>query len=239
MNRSETTLLLTRPRAASERFLGELKAKGDFGQVIVSPVMRIALLPAPELPEPGVELILTSQNAIAAIEGHNGLVGRKAWCVGPATASAAKAAGLDVRAQAQDATTLGNLIEGAAPDGKLVHLCGRHRRGDLVDRLRKSGLRAVAQEVYDQQEQPLTDEAESAIAAPINIVAPVFSPRSLRLLATQVGQRIARIHIAAISPAAAEHWSQRPGESLEIAPTPDSSGIIVAVGRLFDAVPSA
>jgi uroporphyrinogen-III synthase len=98
------TLILTRPRAASERFLEQMAGvvSSRVG-VLISPLLDI--VPTGAVPElDGVRgVIFTSTNGVAfAGAGH----GIKAYCVGPATLAAARAAGWDAKLSGSTAEEL-------------------------------------------------------------------------------------------------------------------------------------
>ncbi len=236
MNLSDTKLLLTRPEQASCRFLAELRARGaPFCDVVISPLIRIAALPATLPDTPSTAYVFTSANAVTCTQDRLAGQGRRAWCVGRQTAAAARAAGFDVIAGYSDAAALVDIILRDPPDGPIVHLAGRHRRGNLVGQLVAAGFKAETVEVYDQVAQPLTPEARALLLADTDVVAPVFSPRSTRLLIDAGSARRARVHLVAISQATAEEWSIRPGEKVEIATQTTSTAMIDAMFRVFKA----
>ncbi|MFD0982302.1 uroporphyrinogen-III synthase [Tropicimonas aquimaris] len=240
MNISRTTLLLTRPEAASFRFRDEAEARlGAFGAVVISPLMEIVPVDF-ELPEPlPADWVFTSAHAIPEIAARIDARGRRAWCVGARTAQAAGNAGFGLCSVEPDVTSLSARIRAARPDGLILHAAGRHRRGDLVGELSAAGLQAQTVTVYDQLERPLSPEAQECLMTPGDVLAPLFSPRSARLLRQAAGGHVARLHAVAISQAAAEEWEAMPRERLEIARTPDADGVLEAMVSLFDADRSA
>jgi hypothetical protein len=149
--RPRATLLLTRPRAASERFSAEIIRRDLPLDIVIAPLMEIvATDPPPPLPV-GAELIFTSSNAVG-LAGRG--AGQRAWCVGARTASAATQAGFDGVVAGFSADDLVALLNDERPGARLVHLRGRHQRGDVADRLAAAGLSVTSHVVYEQVAVP-------------------------------------------------------------------------------------
>lgn len=90
-------LLMTRPRAASERFLAELAGDGISGfTTIISPLFDIQ--PAEQLPDlSGIKgLIFTSAHGVTSYCDLGGSPALPCFAVGPATAETARKHGFDV-----------------------------------------------------------------------------------------------------------------------------------------------
>lgn len=240
VNLCETTLLLTRPEPAAQRFGAMVKSTlGDPGQIVISPLQQIVTLSPKDLPRRQEGLVFSSENGVMALVNKQPAEGRPTWCVGERTAECAQNSGFDVRGVCATAEDLGTRLIAEKPTLRLVHVAGRHRRGALVERLRDAGLAIRTLEAYDQQARPLTEEARRLLGGAKNIVAPVFSPRSAQLFADAAAMRRAPVHVVAISMATSAEWKPRPIEHVEIADTPDAAGVISAMGRLFDADRSA
>ncbi|WP_323781711.1 uroporphyrinogen-III synthase [Thalassovita sp.] len=228
------TLLLTRPLASSQRFAAQLRDRlGDL-PVLISPVLRIeTILPAPDLT--GMQmLIFTSQNALAALKAGQG---RRCYVVGSATAAAARAKGFDVIAMERDAQTLFQRIMADAPQGPLLHLRGRHARGNLAGRLTAAGVATGEQVVYEQLETPLTEDAKTLLASDQAVIVPLFSPRSAKLFAAQQAGD-APLLIAALSDAVTEALDTLPVFRIERAHSPDAESMIDTIEGLLDAARS-
>ncbi len=193
---ARATLLLTRPEASARRFLSELSPEALAGvDVLISPLMRIVPTGAAVALAEGEEVIFTSAQAPGLAPAGEG---RRAYCVGARTAEAAQEAGWQVALVAETAADLlARMPGGAAP---LVHLAGRHRRGELVARLSAAGRPAQVLVLYDQEPQPLSAEAQSALAAPGPTLVPLFSPRSASLFRAEA-RLLKRVEVIAISDA--------------------------------------
>lgn len=169
-------LLMTRPLTAARRFVealpADLLAKL---QVIYSPLIEIRPLPGVADASGARGLIFTSANGVAAAEAPRDL---PAYCVGEATAAAARENGWQAEACGGTADALVTNLLNTRPDGPLLHLRGTHTRGDVAARLTAGGIRCDEKVVYEQALLPLTAEAEAALAAQSLVIAPLFSPRT-------------------------------------------------------------
>ncbi len=228
------TLLLTRPTPQSEAFAGELGARlpGRF-RIVVSPLLAIAPCGAPPDLDGIAALAFTSANGVAAYLQAGGPASLPAYCVGPGTAAAARAAGFATRSADGDATALAALIARERP-GPVLHLRGRHAAADLAALLEASGIPARAAFVYEQHAIPPSPEASAlGQSGGLDVIA-AFSPRSARLLADAAGGwRLDRTRSAAISAAAdAPLAGILPAARRQIAPNPDREGMIAILSRL-------
>ncbi|MEX2518885.1 MAG: uroporphyrinogen-III synthase, partial [Paracoccaceae bacterium] len=175
-------ILLTRPQAQSEAFAAEIAHDG--WRSLIWPVIEITpLLSAP--PDlAGVDaLIFTSARAVEALARFGAPPPLPAWCVGPATAAAARRAGLGpVIAAEGDGEALVAAL--AMADGRLLHIRGRDASVDILGALRRAGR--DAREVVAYAAEPGREpEARvgAAIAAGEAAGVALFSPRSAALLA--------------------------------------------------------
>ena len=224
----DPVVLVTRPEADGVAFVSALRraAPGPWRGVI-APLARIAPLPVPPPPE-GAEIVLTSRNALRALE-PGALAGRRAWCVGPATAAEAEAAGLALAGVgAGGADALLDLILGARPEAPLLHLRGEPATGDVAGRLRAAGLRAGEAVTYRQEPAAPGPAFRAALAAAREgpVVAPVFSPRGARRLSEEAGD--AALDVVALSPAAAAATSL-PRARVAVCERPDGAAMIATV----------
>lgn len=171
---SRATILLTRPRAASERFAVLLPGL----EVIIAPLMEIVGTGA-DIELAGIAgLILTSEAVIPFLPATD----LPAFCVGPRTTEAARAAGLDARQAGRDAETLVERLLADRPPAPLLHIHGLHQRGDVATRLTDGGLPCGAVVAYDQRALAPDARFRAALARD-RLLVPLFSPRSAGLFA--------------------------------------------------------
>ncbi|MTH63346.1 uroporphyrinogen-III synthase [Paracoccus shanxieyensis] len=209
------TLLLTRPLAASQRFARMLGRQ----DAVISPIIRIV----PVAHDAGMlaaarGLVFTSAHAVPAAGPGQA---RQAFCVGPATAKAARAAGFAVTEGPGDAAGLAPMLAGLGPGW--VHPHGAH----LAARLPVPGV-----VVYDQQAQPLSSCAQALLAGAGPVILPLFSPRSARLAGMAAEGARADLWIVAISAAVAQAWPG-PSARVVVAGSPDAAGMAAAVNTLL------
>jgi uroporphyrinogen-III synthase len=218
-------LLLTRPLQAARRFLAACEAAhGAPLPAILSPVLEIVPQDV-ALAERPAALLLTSENA-AGRAGALGRAGLPAWCVGPRTATVARAQGLEPVEAGPDVEALLAALLGARPSGLLLHLRGEHARGDLVGRLHAAGLRAEEAVAYRQEARSPTGAARAALDGPGPLVTPLFSPRSATLLAGW--QPRAALRVVAMSEAVARAAAPLGPERLVVADAPSGPAMVQA-----------
>ncbi len=231
-----TCLFLTRPEADSARFAQAARAAGWRGEVLIAPMLRIALDPPPQrVLQTARTLIVTSQHGVAALVAATEARDWPIWCVGPRTAEAARDAGFaDIHEGGGDARALLAALLAAAPQTPLLHLRGRHAAMNIASELRAAGLRALSHVVYAQIARPLSAEARARLAQGGDLVMPVFSPRSAQVLARALRREplsAARLHLVAISAAAREAATGPVWASQQVAERPDAPGMLAALGR--------
>ncbi len=195
-------VLITRPRTASERFGKALRARRHV-DTLIAPVLEIEPLEEQVSTEAFTAAIFTSAHGAALSAGQSG---QTAYCVGRATAVAARESGYEAVSADGDAGDLVQTILSDAPSGKLVHVRGADTTGNVAQQLNAAGIDTREIVAYRQVDREIPANERTAIAGASRIVAPVFSPRSARRLSRELGVR-SRLTVVAISPAAAEAWS--------------------------------
>lgn len=224
---SGTLVLLTRPKGSSDAFLTALR--GLRADIVEAPVQEI--VPVGEMVDlaPDAAAIFTSRHAVRRV--RNG-AGRLAFCVGDATADAAREAGFTAVSASGDAQDLRALLIRERPPGDLVYLRGRHVSHDLAADLKREGFKVESFIVYDQQEVALDPETLAAVRRATRLVFPLFSPRSARILARQLPDGLAPV-IVAISDRTAEAW-ERPAAECLIADAPTAEVVLDLTRRVLD-----
>jgi uroporphyrinogen-III synthase len=228
-------ILLTRPRAASERFAASLRAAiGGSLRIVCAPLMEIR--PIPPLPDlAGVGgVIFTSEVAVRLMAEAPVPEGLVAWCVGDRTCAAAHSVGFDARSAGGTADDLVRTILAARPAGTLLHLHGLHTRGDVAGRVRHGGLPVTAQAIYRQDAAPVPDAFSAALAQEGVILAPLFSPRSARLFVQAAdGNRPPKATLVAISGAVRDALPSDWQAACRVAPEPNGAAIITTLAGII------
>jgi uroporphyrinogen-III synthase len=226
------TMILTRPVDSNDRFVAALSDEVRARlRLIESPLIEITAMGTADI-SANEEVIFTSANGVRfAPPGAD----RVAYCVGNHTTQAAQAAGWAAQQRGFDATSLIADLLAHPPTASLVHISGRHTRGDVVETLTAAGLRARRIAVYDQRLAPLAPEAIAALSGSGHCIVPVFSPRMAHHFAALCPQEN-RVLVAAISEAVAESFgSWRPAE-LCVSATPDIVGMAECVEKLLSGI---
>ncbi len=227
-------LLLTRPAPQSQRFAQEIRARLGAVPVVISPLMT-TVFHRPDLPDlPFRAVILTSETGVKATSQLHAALPALAFCVGNRTAAAATAAGFDARSADGDVHALAAMILASGVAGPLLHLRGEDSAGNLAETLTKGGIETYSTIIYTQAPCPLTDQALALFGQDTPVLAPVFSPRSARLLVAALPPtRVAPVWVAAISPAAAEAARALSPARLVTAAHPDGENMLHAVADLY------
>ena len=230
MQSDKPILLLTRPEADSQRFLEELPSNVRAAcEVVIAPLFQIVSTGA-DIPGDG-EIVLSSANALPQIAPHQG---RIAWCVGEKTTERVKSAGFDARFAGHSASELVQQLSEVSPR-RLVHVRGTHSRGDISGRLSEAGhdMRVVV--AYDQSEVDWTPDIKERLATASAIIAPVFSPRSARLLAARLPSNDV-LHVVAMSSSVASGFNFLDSKHILIASDPDMDAMIASTSEMLDRV---
>ena len=217
---SAPTLILTRPKAASLRFAEGFRRRV---RLVISPLIEIEKVDAAYSPAEAV--IFSSQNAVESIRDLPDCVKRRAYCVGAATAAAAKRAGFEVLGVAETAASLEQVLRAAAPRGPLLHLRGDVVAYPLAERLNQAGIETNQAVIYRQSPQPMTDEAREVLASGRPCIAPLFSPRSARLFAEAARGNHPALTLIAMSDAVAKACDGLIVKEIRTASAPDAQAM--------------
>lgn len=229
-------ILITRPGPGAEALAQALRNRlGSEAQIVISPVMRIEPVASGLSGLTGARtLLLTSANAIGALDGQTGLQGLPCYCVGAATAQAARAAGLDARDGGGTADALARTVIAETPPQPLLYLRGEHVASDLAGRLNAAGLETKETIVYRQVAQKLDPDAISLLSGAAPVILPLFSARSARLF-FEDAPGTAPLRVAAISRTVADAIPQDRAQSTVIADEPTFAAMLDLIEALASA----
>lgn len=231
-------LLVTRPEREAETLAARLRALGH--EPMLAPVLEIVTLPFAGIdPDSVGGVVFTSRNAIsAAAPFAPALLALPAYCVGEATAAAARQAGFGGALSAGgDASDLVELIRSrAVPGSVLLYLRGEETRSDIAGDLARRGIGIEERVVYAARSVPsLRAEAVAALSARRVDGILLFSPRSAEVfmeLARQAGavQGAGFPPCHCISEAAAAPC-RRAGAPTVVAARPDLESLLDTLNR--------
>ena len=223
---------MTRPRAASERFLAQLPARLQSRvKVVYSPLLDISPISRP-VDTTGIKgLIFSSANGVNAAASQGVPRDLPAFCVGPVTTETARNAGWNARMSGETAEEFVAKLLQERPQSPLLHLRGEHSRGNVAERLTELGLAVREQPIYQQHLLRLTPEATAVAEGSELVIAPLFSPRTARQFANAWSGQ-APLLIAAISESTAEPLENLTVARLRIAKRPTPKKMRKAVKKL-------
>jgi len=168
MTASTLPLVITRAQPGAQDTATRLKAMG-FAPYL-APMLHLRSLPEPELP-PTVSLsglIFTSANGVRVFQDINSDRALPAWCVGPATALAAREAGfVDVRESTGNADDLATFIgtESRPQPAPLLHIANAAAAGNLKRTLIENGFKVIFAPLYEMQPAEKLPDEFAALAS--------------------------------------------------------------------------
>ncbi len=219
-------ILITRPEAAARRFAARIHARlGDDVPVMISPLMQIEHVPAlPPLTDIR-SLLFTSRTGVEAFAAQSRRRDFICYCVGEATAAAASDAGLTAIPCTGNVEDLISRVVAEAEPGPCLHIRGQYATGDLSQRLSAAGIPTRQAILYRQARLPLTTHARSLLQGEDPVFLPLFSPRTARLLMSDV-QFSAPLTVVALSPNVAAELSGFDVGRLFVAERPDAEAML-------------
>ena len=216
-------VLLTRPVEESKRIVPDLVALG--GEVILSPLIKIEPLPLPATLPKFEAVIVTSENAIQAVEHFN--IQAPVYCVGDRTATVLGQKGCDVKKWYATGEHL--LADLQATQTVYLYFSGVHKSIDLSEAL----PHCVTIDVYHAQAlEQLSVECIAAFKAEEIDWVLIYSQRSAEILGQHLRKfqvRLKRTNVMAISPKAAEPLKQLGFKTVCSALTPDHQGMLTSL----------
>lgn len=224
---AQVALLMTRPAAASRRFVGALSADLLAKiEVIHAPLLQITPVEADIDAWAWRGVIFTSANGVAAAGAAERAL--PAYCVGARTTQAAAKAGWMAEQSGTNAEELLTALIAKHPATPLLHLHGRHTRGDVAARLTAAALPCSSKVIYDQALLPLPADTRRAISAQSQVIVPLFSPRTARHFAS-LGLDPANLTLIALSEAVAVELKDLNCKDLRVSKTADAFGMAAMV----------
>lgn len=159
-------VIITRAEPGASETAARVEALG--ARVILAPVLKLE----PDLSSPIPDLstlsglVFTSANGVRTFSDRAHQRALTAWCVGPATAAAAREAGFsDVRESAGNAIDLAHFIarNSDAPSAPLLHVANAAAKGDLKTQLEALGYAVSFAPLYAMR--PATELPDAAVQA--------------------------------------------------------------------------
>lgn len=222
---------VTRTQPEAEATAGRLRALGH--APLTAPVLEVRELPGEiDLRRVGA-LAFTSRNGVAAFAARHADRSLPVFAVGASTEAAARGSGFaDVVSGDGDVLALAELIAARHDParGHILHPSAAEPAQDLAGALRRRGVKARRQPLYETVPLPLAKAVAAALSAePVEIDAVLaHSPRAARRLAELLeGRADTRGLIAlCISPAAAEPLAGLDLQEIRVAQFPNEASLL-------------
>ena len=203
---------------------------------ILSPVLTQQVRSDAVLPDAKTlsGLVFTSANGVRAYSARRPDRTLPAWCVGPATATAAREAGYThVHESAGNAADLAtfiaqNTIRASKP---LLHVANAAAKGDLKRMLAGYGFETVFAPLYDMRPAAaLSDTARNALTSDTPCLVLIHSAKGAQRFAELCAELCPRHLVAAvISDSAAHPLNALDLKAIQVAPMPNEAGLFQAL----------
>lgn len=230
------TLLMTRPRPASDRFVAGLpSALRQRIAVCHNPLIEIVPRGGALDLGPARGLIFTSANGVAVAAAATARRDLPCFCVGAATTRAARAAGWEATDCGPTGDALVAYLMQDLPEAPLLHLSGAHRSGDIAGRLTGAGCATAVHVLYDQELRPLSAEARALLERGGPVIVALFSLRTARQFAAQ-SAGLTGFHVVALSAVVAEPLRNRAQSPVFVAERPDAEAMAALVEKLANRI---
>lgn len=224
-------VIVTRPDPDGAAF-AELAAAAGL-RPILSPAMDI------EIDEARVDLTgvgalaFTSANGVRAFAANCADRTLPAYAVGAATAAEARRVRFDaVHVASGDVNALAQLITSSPPGGRVLHVAGAARAGDLIAALEEENISAARLTLYQARARDeLSAEAKAAFSDKTAIWIALFSPRTAEIFLKQLSgtrglQINATLFAACLSDAVAQRAASGPFDRIEVAETMSAQSMV-------------
>ncbi len=238
-------ILLTRPRAASEKLAETLKGLGF--DCVIEPLLTIEPLnsTAPDMKNIQAVMI-TSANALDVLAEQGADIAElfhlPCFCVGLRTAEKAQDFGFtNIHAGGSDGIELAQLITATHQGHSVLHIAGKDTDRKAQTELEKFGFQVIFWPVYEAiAATELTDKTAQLLKRQGVDVVLVFSVRTAQTLATlvkQQGVEVAcdRISAIGLSDAVTEALRPLPWRRIMSANEPTETAVIECLKRLYPA----
>lgn len=228
-------VLVTRAEPGASETCARLVALGH--DAIAAPALRIEPIPGAIDTNGAQAILFTSSNGARVFAALSPERAPPAFCVGEATAHAARTAGFSVvHAADGDLHALAALVAATLKPtaGRLLHAGGADLAGDLAGLLRAHGFDVSMHVCYRAVEaDALAQPAKHALAqSPPAIDAVLFhSARGAAAFVKQVKDSLADIDALCLSGAVANAARAVSWRAVHIADSPDESALLALLGR--------
>lgn len=238
MHAASIPILITRAEPGASETDARITALGL--RAVKSPVLAIEARSDEALPElQSVSgLVFTSANGVRVFAERSSDRRLNAWCVGPATAAAARAAGFEqVHESAGNAVDLADFIAARSvpASGPLLHVANRAAKGDLKRSLEARGYRVNFAPLYGMRAaKSLSASAARALQADGPTIVLIHSAKGAEAFADLCAADPPRpLAVVAISAAAAQPLAALDTLSINVAAAPNEDSLLDTLGSVI------
>lgn len=234
MDAARIPIIITRAEPGASETEARLRAMGL--NPVLAPMLTLVPREQEALPDLGhiSGAVFTSANGVRVFADRVQDREIPAWCVGPATAAAARAASFSlVHESAGNAVDLARYISANAPveDRPLLHIANRAAAGTLKSELETAGFRVVFAPLYEMRPaHTLPNSVGQILAGEHTAIVLIHSRKGASafaaLLPPHSGSALSAI---AISNVASEPLQALPLQSIHIAEAPNEDGLLSAL----------
>ena len=235
-------ILLTRPKAETERLIKALEKTG--AEVYSYPLTSIKYTQIAEPLGKNIQgFIFTSTNGVRAFEHHFGhdsnFKKNKVFAVGRKTGEAALECGFrDIHfAKGSQKDLLRTILKYASPDlGILFHMAGHHLTGDLKLDLEKQGFKVERRRLYAAEENSFSDG--EILKENFDVMA-FYSVRAAEIFLKHAAgantqQKLSHVIAICLSPAISSMLDKESWKEILTAAVPDEAALWKLVNITFE-----
>lgn len=225
-------VLITRPLEDTQAIVETLQSKEI--EVSLYPLFKVTFLPAPPIKDPQA-LLITSKNALRALEGKNELTKVPLLTVGDETAEYARRMGFtSVKSAGGTSKDLLSLaLKTYNPtEGSLWYLSGKKIKEDIASSLNAQGVQAEHAIVYDIQDpHEIPSGLREELKADKITHILFFSPRTARVIGGflregSFHEALSKVSSLCLSQDVAKEISNMPWKDLWISPRPNVKNLL-------------
>lgn len=234
MDAQALPLIVTRAEPGAGETVGRLKQLGL--RPVLAPMLSLEPCEHEVLPDLSdiSGLVFTSANGVRVFADRASERGLPAWCVGPATAAAARMAGFEqVHESAGNALDLAKFIAAnTRPEARpLLHVANRAAAGTLKSELEQAGFRVIFAPLYEMRPaDTLPSQVEQIVANEQTAIVLIHSRKGASAFSNLVPPDTGSALVAiAISEVASEPLRARSLQSIHIAESPNEDGLFAAL----------
>lgn len=218
--------LISRPMEDAKALERALLSMNPSTKIILAPALAIVPVAYDLQNDVFDAIILTSKHAVPAAAKITSMA--PVLCVGDTTAQMARSFGLRAVSAAGNAKDLVELVQ-ASGALRVLYLRGAHVQADMEFELSLAGIETKSVVVYRQDACEFSYEVQQSLLAAVDLLVPVYSARSARIVSRNLNGFAGQITLVAISKAAANGWSGPKPHHIAYAESPNFEAMVAAI----------